>query len=120
VKQQKAVEQMTVSELTAEVSALRKSNANKRPVGKRAVFVVDRGWIFAGDATVVPGKIGAYNQGYVRLDRAVWLFKWSSVGFASVVSNPKQPGVDIRPSEPVELPPGSIIFSIPVESNWGL
>ena len=119
----KAVEQMTVGELTTEVKKLRDvvaKSATKRPAGKRAVFVVDRGWIFAGDATVVPGKVGAYNQCYIRLDRAVWLFKWNSVGFASVVSNPKQNGVDIRPSEPVELPPGSIIFSIPVESNWGL
>jgi hypothetical protein len=119
----KTVEQMTVGELAGEVKKLREvvaKSASKRPTGKRAVFVIDRGWIFAGDATVVPGKVGAYNQGYIRLDNAVWLFKWSSVGFASVVSNPKQSGVDIRQSEPVEIPPGSIIFSIPVESNWGL
>ena len=117
----KPVEQMTFAELSAEVAALRKMQMSvRRPSGKRVVVVIDRGWIFAGDASVIPGKMGAYNQGYVRLDRAVWLFKWSTVGFASVVSNPNQPGVNIRKSEPVEIPPGSIIFSVPVPENWGL
>ena len=110
----KSVDQMTVSELTSEVSKLRKERVStKRPTGKRAVFVIDRGWIFAGDASKTA-------DGYVRLDRAVWLFKWNSVGFASVVFNPKQAGVDIRKFEPVEVPAGSIIFRIPVATDWGL
>ena len=119
--EQKSVERMTVGELTDEVKKLRAvARSSKRPAGKRAVFVVDRGWIFAGDASIVPGKVGAYNQGCVRLDRAVWLFKWQSVGFAAVVADPVAAKADIRKVEPVEIPTGSIIFSIPVESNWGL
>ena len=105
---------MTVGELTEEVRRLRAMpQTAKRPAGERAVFVIDRGWIFAGDATKCA-------DGYVRLERAVWLFKWQTIGFSAVVSNPKQDGIDIRKSEPVEIPTGSIIFRIPVSADWGL
>ena len=57
--------------------------------GNRCVVVVDRGWIFAGDLTEENGRI--------RLTRAVWVFRWESIGFAAVVANPKTTGVDIRP-----------------------
>ena len=79
----------------------------------RAVVVVDRGWIFAGDVTEHGGKI--------VLDRAVWLFRWQRIGFAAVVENPKQVGVDIRkmPTQ-VVIPTASEIFRLPVEANWGL
>jgi len=108
----KQIEQMTVAELTAEVTALRKQSS-KRPAGKRAVFVVDRGWIFAGDATKC-------SDGYLRLDNAVWVFKWSAVGFAAVVSDPAKAGADIRLIDPVEVPANSVIFRIPVAQDWGL
>ena len=43
----------------------------KREVGKRAIIVVDRGWVFAGDVTRKDRRI--------TLTNAVWLFRWESV-----------------------------------------
>jgi hypothetical protein len=85
-----------------------------RPVtiGNRAVVVVDRGWIFAGDVTEANGRI--------RLSRAVWLFRWEDVGFAAVVEDPKMAKADIRPIADVDLPAGAEIFRIPVADDWGL
>jgi len=40
--------------------------------GNRHVVVVDRGWIFAGDMTRENGRI--------RLERAVHVFRWSGIG----------------------------------------
>ena len=83
------------------------------PNGKRAVVVIDRGWIFAGDVEEANGRI--------KLSRAVWVFNWQSIGFAAVVANPKQKGVDIRPMPtPVDVPTDAEIFRLPVEDNWGL
>ena len=78
--------------------------------GNRAVVVVDRGWIFAGDVERKDGRI--------YLTRAVWVFKWESVGFAHIIGNPEK--ADIRPIDDVEFPDVSEIFSIPVEESWGL
>jgi len=81
-----------------------------KPTGTRAVVVVDRGWIFAGDVTRKDGRL--------YLSRAVWVFKWESCGFAAVVADPTK--ADIRPIDDVELPEVSEIFSIPVKESWGL
>ena len=78
--------------------------------GNRAVVVVDRGWIFAGDVTEENGRI--------YLSRAVWVFRWESVGFSVVITNPEK--ADIRPIDDVDIPQGSEIFRIPVSDNWGL
>ncbi len=80
------------------------------PNGTRAIVVVDRGWIFAGDVVREDGRI--------KITRAVWVFKWSSCGFAAVVEDPKK--ADIRPIDPVDVPAGSEIFCIPVSDNWGI
>ena len=83
------------------------------PSGNRAVVVVDRGWIFAGDVTESNGRI--------YLDRAVWVFRWESVGFAAVVADPKNVKADIRPlSTRVDIPEGAEVFRMPVSSDWGL
>ena len=80
--------------------------------GTRAVVVVDRGWIFAGDVTEENGRI--------YLDNAVWVFRWDSIGFASVVETPKQKGVDIRPVKTrVNIPAASEVFRLPVPDSWG-
>lgn len=76
----------------------------------RAVVVVDRGWIFAGDIERKNGRI--------YLTRAVWVFKWESCGFAAVITDPSK--ADIRPIDDVELPEVSEIFCIPVNESWGL
>lgn len=80
--------------------------------GKRAVVVVDRGWIFAGDVTDKDGRI--------YLDRVVWVFRWERIGFAAVIEDPKQNGVDIRPlTASLDIPAGAEIFRVPVPEDWG-
>ena len=79
------------------------------PSGNRAVVVVDRGWIFAGDVTREDGRI--------RLSRALHVFKWESIGFAKMVETAK---ADLRPIADVDLPDGAEIFCVPVGANWGL
>ncbi len=83
-----------------------------RAAGTRAVVVVDRGWIFAGDVTREGNRI--------FLDNAVWVFRWESIGFDGVIANPKDKNVTIRKMKHrVEIPSQSEIFSVPVSDNWG-
>jgi len=82
------------------------------PNGNRAVVVVDRGWIFAGDVTRENGRI--------LLTRAVWVFRWESIGFAQVIEDPANKKVDIRPIADVDIPAGAEIFCVPVHDQWGL
>jgi hypothetical protein len=81
-----------------------------KPNGNRAVVVVDRGWIFAGDVTRENGRI--------LLSRAVWVFRWESCGFAKVIEDPSK--ADIRPIADVDIPEGAEIFCVPVTDNWGM
>jgi hypothetical protein len=81
-----------------------------KPNGNRAVIVVDRGWIFAGDVTRQDGRI--------RLSRAVWVFRWESCGFSKVIEDPSK--ADIRPMADVDMPDGAEIFCVPVADDWGL
>lgn len=81
--------------------------------GNRAVVVVDRGWIFAGDVTVADRRI--------YLDRAVHVLRWESIGFDGMIANPKSNKVTLKPMvNRVELPKGSEIFRVPVSDDWGL
>lgn len=80
--------------------------------GNRAVVVVDRGWIFAGDVTRQDGRI--------RLSRALHVFRWESVGFAGMIDNPKKAKADLRPVADVDIPEGAEIFCVPVSAEWGL
>lgn len=79
----------------------------------RAVVVVDRGWIFAGDMSTTP-------DGYLRLDNAVWVFRWESIGFSAVIKEWKSAKVDIRKTDPIEIPADAVVFRVPVESGWGI
>jgi hypothetical protein len=95
------------------VEYVRSDLAHAVPNGDRAVVVVDRGWIFAGDVTQENGRI--------YLDRAVWVFKWDSIGFAAVVADPKNPKIDMRRLVTrVDIPVGAEVFRLPVEEDWGL
>ena len=80
--------------------------------GNRAVVVVDRGWIFAGDVTRANGRI--------RLSRALHVFRWESVGFSGMIDNPKKAKADLRPVADVDMPEGAEIFCVPVANEWGL
>ena len=83
--------------------------ATNKPTGTRAVVVVDRGWIFAGDVTRENGRI--------KLGRALHVFKWESIGFAKVIETEK---ADLRPIADVDMPEGAEIFCVPVADGWGL
>ena len=92
-----------------EVSYIREDSIPKPVVGNRAVIVVDRGWIFAGDVTRENGRI--------KLSNAVHVFRWESIGFAKMVETEK---ADLRKIADVDMPQDAEIFSIPVHSKWGL
>lgn len=83
------------------------------PSGSRAVVVVDRGWIFAGDVS--------QDNGVITLTRAVWVFRWESIGFDGVIANPSSDKATLRRlANPVQIPEGSEIFRVPVADDWGL
>lgn len=86
--------------------------ANGVANGNRAVVVVDRGWIFAGDVTEENGRI--------RLSRALWVFRWETVGFNGVIENPDDDRVDLREIDDVDIPAQSEVFRVPVADDWGL
>lgn len=95
------------------VDYVRRDTVPEVPIGNRAVVVVDRGWIWAGDVEEKDGKI--------ILTRAVWVFRWSGVGFDGVIANPKSDQVTLKKmTNPVEIPAGSEIFRVPVKADWGL
>jgi hypothetical protein len=79
------------------------------PTGTRAVIVVDRGWIFAGDVTREAGRI--------KLSRAVWVFRWQDIGFAAMIATEK---ADLRAVSDVDIPFASEIFCVAVHDQWGL
>ena len=83
----------------------------QKPAGNRAVIVIDRGWIYAGDVEESNGRIVLHNP--------VWVFNWKSVGFAAVIEDPSQ--ADIRPVKyPIDIPSDAEIYRIPVPADWGL
>lgn len=91
------------------------TGANTLPLGDRNVIVIDRGWIFAGDVS-----FNDATQEYT-LAKALWVFKWESIGFDGVIKDPKSSKVTIRKmDQPVVVPKNSVIFKVPVDANWGL
>ena len=83
------------------------------PTGNRAVVVVDRGWIFAGDVEDVDGRI--------RITRAVHVFRWTGgIGFAKMIESPDSEHVDLRPVSDVDMPADAELFRVPVSEDWGL
>ena len=94
---------------TISINGVEYAPVASRPEGTRAVVVVDRGWIFAGDVTRENGRI--------YLSRALWVFKWESIGFAKMVETAN---ADLRPIADVDIPEGAEIFCVPVSSDRGL
>lgn len=95
-----------------DVKYVRADSVAIKPNGNRAVVVVDRGWIFAGDIVRENGRI--------KLSRAIHVFRWESIGFDGVIKNPKSNKVTLKPLADVDMPADAEIFSIPVENEWGL
>jgi hypothetical protein len=82
------------------------------PNGNRAVVVVDRGWIFAGDVNAEGDRI--------KLSRAVHVFRWESIGFNGMIDDPKSSKVVLKKIADVDLPKSSEIFRVAVGEQWGL
>ena len=100
---------VTQIEINGVVYVRADSAPSAQPNGNRAVVVVDRGWIFAGDITRENGRI--------RLSRALHVFKWEGIGFAKMVETSK---ADLRPIADVDIPEGAEIFCVPVSDDWGV
>ena len=83
------------------------------PAGDRAVFVIDRGFIYAGDWSL--------SDGQYTLSNAVNLRRYESIGFEGVLADPNSPKATIvKMPYPVLVPSGSVLFLIPVPQGWGL
>ena len=85
---------------------------SQRPTGTRAVIVVDRGWIFAGDVV--------RENGRNKLSRAVHVLRWESIGFDGMIADPQSNKVTLKPITDVDIPEGAEIFCVPVSEDWGL
>jgi len=85
--------------------------ASSKQSGNRAVVVVDRGWIFAGDVTRENGRI--------YLSDALHVFRWETIGFAGMIADPRKANADLRPIADVDIPAGAEVFCVPVPEGWG-
>ena len=95
------------------VKYVRADSVPPTPTGKRAVVVVDRGWIFAGDVERKNGRI--------CLTRAVHVFRWESVGFDGMLADPQSTQVTLKQMPgPVDIPEAAEVFCVPVGDTWGL
>ena len=86
----------------------------KAKPGKRAVMVMDRGWVMAGDAE--------YRDGRVFLSRVVHIRRWEGCGFDGMVKDPSAAGVkkNLFPMPDCDLPATTELFKVPVGDDWGL
>jgi len=83
------------------------------PAGGRAVFVIDRGFIYAGDWSL--------SDGEYTLANAVNLRRYESIGFEGVLADPNSVKATIVAMPyPVIVPSGSVLFRVPVPLGWGL
>lgn len=81
--------------------------------GKRAVLVLDRGWIVAGDIEDKDGRI--------IVTRAVHVRSWTEIGFDGMIANPKSNKVTITPvPNGFNCPSDAELFRVPVGDAWGL
>jgi len=109
VKMETSINTITVNG----VDYVRADQIQQPVVGNRAVIVVDRGWIFAGDVVREDGRI--------KLSRAIHVFRWESIGFDGMIANPKSNKVTLKPlSNGVDIPQGAEVFCVPVLAEWGL
>jgi hypothetical protein len=77
----------------------------------RAVVVIDRGWIAAGDVRE--------DGDHIVLDRAVWVFRWERIGFDGVIADPTKADIRKFPNGFI-VPKRSVIFRVSVNDDWGM
>lgn len=105
----------TLQEITLDgVKYVRADSVKPAPLpGKRAVLVLDRGWIVAGDVETVNGRL--------KVTRAVHVRSWSSIGFDGMIANPKSKDVTLKPfPNGFDVPADAELFRVPVDDSWGL
>jgi hypothetical protein len=84
------------------------------PEGNREVVVMDRGWIYAGDVIRA-------NNGDLEIYNPIHVFRWEEIGYTGVLENPNSKKVTLKTCPyPVKVPAGSVIYTNPVPSNWGI
>jgi len=115
------IEKLTLSDMTAILEMADKirkllfgdaSPKNPRSLySGRALSVIDRGWIFAGDQELVGD--------HLQLTKATHVFAWESIGFPRMIEEWQSDKVDLRPIRDTLVPLSSIIFRIPVDDGWG-
>lgn len=96
------------------VKYVRADSITEKPKpGKRAVVVIDRGWIVAGDVDDVDGRL--------KISRAIHVFSWASIGFAGMIANPKSSQVKLVPfPNGFDIPADAELYRVHVDDNWGL
>ena len=95
------------------IEYVRKDSVSSTPTGDREVVVIDRGWIYAGDVV-------RDEAGNITIHNAIHVFRWEDIGFTGVLKDPTNKKVILKnQSYPVKVPSGSVIFTVPVTSNWG-
>jgi hypothetical protein len=83
-----------------------------QPNGNRAVLVIDRGWIFAGDVTEKNGR--------VYLTRVVHVVGWDSIGFDGMLEDPKSSKVRLKLVDNIDFPADAELFRSKVNDTWGI
>jgi hypothetical protein len=107
---------MTLKKITLDGVDYVRADQVVEPVlpGKRAVLVLDRGWIVAGDC-----ETGA--DGRIKVSRALHVRSWSEIGFDGMIADPKSKKVVIKPlPQGFDVPADAELFRVPVSDNWGL
>lgn len=85
---------------------------NAVPSGNRAVVVIDRGWVYAGDVEDRDGRI--------YLTRVVHVESWEAIGFEGVLADPMSSKVRLTAASDKSIPAAAEIFRAPVPEDWGL
>ena len=109
------IETMTSETKTMEINGV--TYRKVEPTGKRAVFVLTSGWIYAGDYEEQDDKHGRHR---VYLTRAVLVRHWSSIGFTGMLENPSSDKVTLEQSPDIDFPIDVEIFRAPVSNDWGV
>lgn len=83
----------------------------RHELGGREVVVLDKGFIFVGNAEEAEGGLWIRNASNVR--------RWEKGGFGGMVRDPKAAGVTLDESGDLFVPTHAIQQRHPVAAGWG-
>jgi hypothetical protein len=96
-----------------EMDGVKYVRADAAPKCARAVLVLDRGWIVAGDCEDKDGRI--------IVTRALHVRSWSEIGFDGMIANPKHSKVVLKPMpNGFDCPSDAELFRVHVQDDWGM